>query len=109
MTITARLPAPSSGQTQRGYTATAQAVPAQSGCVQEQDADFPDATPGARVRVALDPARGKGGPEGWCPGRFRGIVTAYETFLCPSEGSCRPPPGIRERSSVVGRFSFRVR
>jgi hypothetical protein len=45
------------------------------------------------VRAVLDPARGEGGPEGWCPGLFRGTVTYFEGFA---------------RKRVVARFSFRV-
>jgi hypothetical protein len=47
----------------------------QSGCVNPRDRVFADRRTDARVRAVLDPARGEGGPEGWCRGRFRGTVT----------------------------------
>jgi hypothetical protein len=80
-----------------------------SGCVNNRDRRFPDRRAGARVRAVLDPARGEGGPQGWCRGRFRGTVSFTEAFACPARGRCRPPPRFPTRSVVVARFSLRVR
>ncbi len=80
-----------------------------SGCVNNRDRVFAERRAGARVRAVLDPARGEGGPEGWCRGRFRGTVTYTEAFACPPAGRCRPPRGFPTREVVVARFSFRVR
>jgi hypothetical protein len=77
--------------------------------VNNRDRVFATARAGARVRAVLDPARGEGGPEGWCRGRFRGTVTYTEAFACPPAGRCRPPRGFPTRRVVVARFSFRVR
>ena len=97
------------GQTRRSYVAEAHAVHPASGCVNNRDRVFAERRAGARVRAVLDPARGEGGPEGWCRGRFRGTVTYTEAFACPPAGRCRPPPGFPTREVVVARFSFRVR
>ena len=64
------------GRTRRAYVAEAHAVRGASGCVNNRDRVFPARPAGARVHAALDPARGEGGPEGWCRGVFRGTVTA---------------------------------
>jgi hypothetical protein len=95
--------------TRTSYILAAQAVRPASGCVNNRDRPFPDAASGARVRAALDPARGEGGPEGWCRGRYAGTVTYFSGFACPAEGRCRPPSGFPTGSRVVARFSFRVR
>jgi hypothetical protein len=97
------------GQTRRAYTAEAHAVRPASGRVNNRDRRFPDGRAGARVRATLDPARGEGGPEGWCRGLFRGTVTYTEAFACPPAGRCHPPHGFPTRTVVVARFSFRVR
>jgi hypothetical protein len=97
------------GRTRRAYVAEAHAVHPRSGCVNNRDRVFPDGRAGARVRARLDPARGEGGPAGWCRGLFRGTVTFVEGFACPPAGTCRPPPGFPTRSRVVARFVFRVR
>jgi hypothetical protein len=97
------------GQTRRSYVAEAHAVHPASGCVNNRDRVFPERRAGARVPAVLDPARGEGGPEGWCRGRFRGTVTYTEGFACPPAGRCRPPHGFPVRRVVVARFSFRVR
>jgi hypothetical protein len=77
--------------------------------VNNRDRPFGEHRAGARIRAVLDPARGEGGPEGWCRGRFRGTVTYTEAFACPPAGRCRPPRGFPTRTVVVARFSFRVR
>jgi hypothetical protein len=97
------------GQTRRSSVAEAHAVHPASACVNNRDRVFPERRAGARVRAVLDPARGEGGPEGWCRGRFRGAVTYVEAFACPPAGRCRPPRGFPTRKVIVARFSFRVR
>jgi hypothetical protein len=97
------------GQTRRGYIAEARAVHPASGCVNNRDRVFGERRAGARLRAVLDPARGEGGPEGWCRGRFRGTVTYTEPFACPPAGRCHPPRGFPARKVVVAHFSFRVR
>src|SRR5215217_6606750 len=97
------------GRTRSNYTVAADAIRAQAGCVNNRDRRFPDGPAGARVRAVLDPARGEGGPEGWCPGRYRGTVTYFEGFTCPAEGTCHAPAGFPARTRVVARFAFRVR
>lgn len=97
------------GRTRRTYFAEAHTERRAGACVSSRDRVFPDGPAGARVRADLDPARGEGGPEGWCPGRFLGTVTYFEGFACPPTGTCRPPQGFPTRSRVVARFSFRVR
>jgi hypothetical protein len=77
--------------------------------VNNRDRVFAAGPAGARVRAVLDPARGEGGPEGWCRGVFRGTVTYSEAFACPPSGRCRPPRGFPRRKVVVARFTFRVR
>jgi hypothetical protein len=97
------------GQARRAYIAEAHAVHPASGCVNNRDRLFGVARAGTRARATLDPARGEGGPEGWCPGRYRGTVTYVEGFACPPKGTCHVPPGFPSRKRVVARFSFRVR
>jgi hypothetical protein len=109
VTITSRHASGVFGQTRRSYVAEAHAVHPESGCVNNRDRVFAERRAGARVRAVLDPARGEGGPEGWCRGRFRGTVTYTEAFACPPAGRCRPPRGFPAREVVVARFSFRVR
>jgi hypothetical protein len=77
--------------------------------VNNRDRVFPERRAGARGRAVLDPARGEGGPEGWCRGRFRGTVTYTEAFACPPAGRCRPPRGFPTVRVVVAPFSFLVR
>src|SRR5690348_9667528 len=95
--------------TRRDYVAEAHAVHPASGCVNNRDRLFGDHRAGARIRAVLDPARGEGGPQGWCRGRFRGRVSYTEAFACPPAGRCLPPRGFPARRVVVARFSFRVR
>jgi hypothetical protein len=97
------------GKTLRSYAADVHAVTPRSGCVNNRDRRFPDAPAGSRVRAVLDPARGEGGPEGWCRGRFGGTVRYSAAFACPPKGRCQPPPGFPSRTEVVGRFTVRVR
>jgi hypothetical protein len=97
------------GKTRRGYAVEAHAVRPASACVNNRDQVFRDRPAGDRVRATLDPARGEGGPLGWCPGLFRGTVTYSEAFACPPVGTCHPPHGFPTWARVVARFSFRVR
>ena len=97
------------GRTRRSYVAEAHAARPASGCVNNRDRVFAERDAGARVRAVLDPARGEGGPEGWCRGAFRGTVTYLEAFACPPAGRCHPPRGFPTRKVVVARFTFRVR
>ena len=96
------------GSTRRSYVAEAHAVRPASGCVNNRDRVFADRRAGVRIRAVLDPARGEGGPEGWCRGRSRGTVSYTEGFACPAAGRCRPPRGFPTRTVLVARFSFRV-
>ena len=95
--------------TRSHYTVAAAGVKARPGCVNNRDRRFSDGPAGTRVRAELDPARGEGGPEGWCPGRYRGTVTYFEGFACPAKGTCHVPAGFPTRTQVVARFGFRVR
>ena len=97
------------GKTRRSYIAEAHAVHPASGCVNNRDRVFAQARAGARVRAVLELARGEGGPQGWCRGRFRGSVTYIEAFACPPVGRCHPPRGFPAREVVVARLRFRVR
>jgi hypothetical protein len=106
--ITAQRPTGVFGRTRRTYIVEAHAERPASGCVNNRDRVFPEGAAGTRLRARLDPARGEGGPEGWCRGRFRGTVTYLEAFACPPAGTCHPPPGFPTRTRIVGRFSFRV-
>jgi hypothetical protein len=109
VTITTRAAAGVTGDTRTNYTLAASAVRPASGCVNNLDRRFPDGPRGARVRAELDPARGEGGPSGWCLGRYRGTVTYSAGFACPAKGTCHIPKGFPTRSETVTRFSFRVR
>jgi hypothetical protein len=97
-----------SGRTIRNYTAAAEAVRPAAGCVNNRDRRFPDVPAGRHVRALLDPARGEGGPEGWCRGRYRGTVTYFEGFACPARGTCHVPKDFPTSTRVVARFSFVV-
>ena len=108
VTFTAREPTGVRGRTIRHYTAEAHAVRAAGGCVHSRDGRFPASGAGERVKAALDPLHGEGGPEGWCRGRYRGTVTYFEGFACPDRGACHVPPGFPTRTKVVARFAFVV-
>lgn len=108
VTIVTRHATGDAGELRRQYIASAHAVRARSGCVNNRDRAFPNADPGTRIMATLDPARGEGGPEGWCPGRYVGTVTYTSAYACPDRGVCRPPRSVPTHSTVVGRFSFRV-
>jgi len=84
------------------------AVRAAGGCVNSRDGRFPASGAGERVKAALDPLHGEGGPAGWCRGRYRGTVTYFEGFACPDRGTCHVPPGFPTRTKVVARFAFVV-
>ena len=98
-----------SGKTRRSYFVEAHAVRPAAACVNSRDRAFAARPAGACVQATLDPARGEGRPQGWCPGRFEGTVTYSEAFACPLAGTCHPPGDFPTRSQLVGRFSFRVR
>jgi hypothetical protein len=95
------------GKIRRAYTVEARAVRPDVACVNDRARRLPDRAANTRQQADLDPARGKGGPLGWCRGRFHGTVTYTEGFACPPTGTCRPE--FPTRSHVVARFSFRVR
>ena len=97
------------GSTRRAYVAEAHALHPAAGCVNNRDRVFGEHRAEARIRAVLDSARGEGGPQGWCRGRFRGTVSYTEAFACPPAGRCRAPRGFPTRTVVVGRFSFCVR
>ncbi len=109
VTITTRSATGVLGKTRRGYLTEAHAARPAIDCVNNRDGVFPDVSAGARARAELDPARGEGGPQGWCPGLFRGTVTYFEAFACPATGTCEAPHGFPTLRRVVVRFSFRVR
>lgn len=109
VTITRRRATGVSGKTRTNYTVAAEAVEPAAGCVNNRDRRFPDGPRGARARAELDPARGEGGPAGWCPGRYRGTVTYFTGFACPAKGTCHVPKGFPTRTTRVARFTFRVR
>ncbi len=108
VTFTAREPTGVRGRTIRHYTAEAHTARAAGGCVNSRDGRFPASAAGERVKAALDPLRGEGGPEGWCRGRYRGTITYFEGFACPARGTCHVPPGFPTRTKVVARFAFVV-
>jgi hypothetical protein len=97
------------GDTARRYVVEARAVHPASGCVNNRDRVYVDgARPDERLTAELDPARGEGGPEGWCAGVFRGTVTDIQAYACPASGRCHPPAGFPDRRRTVARFAFRV-
>jgi hypothetical protein len=108
VTFTAREATGVRGHTIRHYTAEARALRPAAGCVNRRDGRFPESAAGERVATTLALAHGEGGPEGWCPGRYRGTVTYFEGFACPARGRCHVPPGFPTRTKVVERFSFVV-
>ncbi len=109
VTITARQATGVFGKVRRSYDLAAQRVQPQSDCVNNRSSGFPDSSAGSRVQAALDPARGDGGPEGWCPGLYEGTVTYTVGFACPAQGACHPPTGFPHRSAIVARFAYHVR
>ena len=108
VTITARHATGVFGKVRRSYYLAAQRVQPQIDCVNNRSSGFPDSSAGNSVQAALDPADGDGGPEGWCPGLYRGTVTYTVGFACPAQGACHPPTGFPHRSTIVARFSYRV-
>jgi hypothetical protein len=109
VTITAAHATGAFGRVRRGYYTEAQRVRPDIACVNNRSGYFPATAAGNQVRAALDPAQGDGGPEGWCPGAYRGTVSFAEGFNCASvQGPCHPPPGFPHRSTIVARFSYRV-
>lgn len=96
------------GKGRSNYTLAAKAADPAVGCVNNRDRRFPDGPRGTPVRAALDPGRGEGGLHGWCPGRYKGTVTYFEGFACPSRGKCHIPGGFPTRTQIVARFSFHV-
>jgi hypothetical protein len=88
------------GKTLRSYHAEAHAVRPASACVSNRDRAFPAGPMGATLHATLDPARGEGGPLGWCRGLFRGTVRFHEAFACPPAGTCHRPARFRSRSEL---------
>jgi hypothetical protein len=97
------------GKTRRSYSVEGHAVQPAMACMNDGFQRLPDRPRGTRVRAVLDPTRGKGHVQGWCPGAFRGTVTYSEAFACPAKGTCHPPRDFPTRTQVVARFRFRVR
>lgn len=97
------------GPTRRSYIVAAQAVRPASACVNNRETVLSGKPAGARLQGTLDPARGEGGPSGWCPGTFDGTVIYSEAYACQPTGRCRPPKGFVSRTRVIARFSFQVR
>jgi hypothetical protein len=108
VSFTAHAPTGVRGRTIRHYTAEAQTSHPAVGCVNRRDGRFPESAAGERLKAALDPLRGEGGPEGWCRGRYRGTITYFEGSACPARGTCHVPPGFPTRTKVVARFAFVV-
>ncbi|MEJ7891445.1 MAG: hypothetical protein WKF94_02260 [Solirubrobacteraceae bacterium] len=98
-----------SGDTRRSYGVSAESTAPAAGCVNARDSFFPNARAGERVTTYLDPADGKGGPEGWCPGSYLGTITYYQAYACPARGTCAPPADAADKTRVVARFAFQVR
>lgn len=107
--VTARRATGVFGKTRRMYLVEAHAVHPAAACVNSRDRAMPERPAGSRMHAVLDPRRGEGGPEGWCPGAFRGTVKYSEAFACPAKGTCRPPRDFPTRIRTVARFSFSVR
>jgi hypothetical protein len=81
------------GTQRRAYRVRAATVHPASTCANARDRLPPSRPAGFRLRAVLDPARGDGGPLGWCPGRYRGTVTYVSGH----------------RTQIAARFSFTVR
>ena len=97
------------GHERRSYRVRASSARPASACVNQRERFLPARPAGFRLRAALDPARGEGGPLGWCRGRFEASVRYIVEYACPAAGTCHPPEGFRRRSSIAARFSFVVR
>ena len=89
------------GAQRRSYMVRAGSSVARSACVTNRDRVLDARPAGYRLRAVLDPARGDGGPLGWCPGAYRGTVTYVVDRGCPAATGCR-------RAHVVARFRFTV-
>jgi hypothetical protein len=89
------------GAQRRSYVVRARSSAARSGCVANRDRVLGARPAGYRLRAVLDPARGDGGPLGWCPGPYRGTVTYVVERGCPTSRGCR-------RVHVAARFRFDV-
>jgi hypothetical protein len=96
------------GNARHTYFAEMHSVKGASACVNNRDRVFADGPAGVRVRAMLDPARGEGGPLGWCPGELRGEVRYTEGYACPPAGTCHTPPGFPSSTRTVARFTVRV-
>ena len=108
VSFTARAATGLRGRTIRHYTAEAHTLHAAAGGVNGRDGRFPKSAAGERVKAALDPLRGEGGPEGWCRGRYRGTITYFEGFACPPRGTCHVPPAFPTRTMIVARYAIVV-
>lgn len=91
--VSVTITAPQRSGRRRHYTAYANGIMPAAGCVNARDGRFPSADAGAAVSTTLSLSAGEGGPEGWCPGRYRGTIE-YSG------------PGFRSR---IARFAFTVR
>lgn len=79
-------------------------------CVNNRTGAFPSSSAGSLIRAVLNPAAGDGGPQGWCPGTYRGVVIYTRGFNCGAvRVPCDPPSGLASKSRIVARFSYRVR
>jgi hypothetical protein len=96
------------GKVRRSYVVASLAVHLGVACVNNRDGFFPAGAAGSRIRAVLDPGRGDGGAQGWCPGLYRGTVTYARDFACPAIARCVVPPGFVDRTVVVARFAYRV-
>jgi hypothetical protein len=62
---------------------------------------------GQRLSLKLAPAA-----QGWCRGRYRGVVLLERGPYCPKPGPGRPPPPCPKfatRALDAGRFAFTIR
>jgi opacity protein-like surface antigen len=103
-TVSFRAPQPTGafGSLQRHYIVSGSTATVRRGCLASFALRAADVAAGARVRVALSPAR-LGGE--LCAGTYRGRVTEEATPVCRADVAC---PQFIVLVGVVGRFSFAV-
>lgn len=95
------------GKTLRQYLVAANASHPRVACVNNREGSFTYSVAGIRVRAVLDPAKGDGGPQGWCPGLYHGTVSYVQGFNCGAiQGPCNVPA---PRAQIIARFDYRVR
>ena len=108
VSITARRPTGVADTVMRSYFAATQAVRPRVDCVNNRGNEFPYSGAGTRITAVLDPAAGDGGPQGWCPGVYRGVISYSRAFDCGLiQGPCTP--AFPTATEVVARFTYRVR